>query len=221
MAVALLESDTVIAVDCDANALAVARENAKELLDGEDDRVEFILAKVKPTNTCETTIYPMGYQRGKGKSKRGGPSVKLHGAGRQGTSPAVEPDPFDGMSMRSNCVDTVVCNPPFGTKNNAGMDVRFLQTAVRLARRAVYSFHKSSTRAYLQKLVTDKWQIQFTVVAEMQFDIDRMYKFHKEKTRDVAVDLIRIDLVTQGGQNECLEEEVCGEDYLEDLEAEY
>jgi predicted RNA methylase len=91
-------------------------------------------------------------------------------------------------------VDTVLVNPPFGTKNNAGMDVRFLQTAVRLARRAVYSFHKTTTRAYLQKLVTDQWKLQFTVVAEMQFDIGQTYKFHKDKTRDIAVDLIRIDM---------------------------
>ena len=74
------------------------------------------------------------------------------------------------------------------------MDVRFLQTAVRLARCAVYSFHKTSTRPFLQRLVTRDWNLSFTVVAEMQFDIDRMYKFHKEKTKDVAVDLIRIEM---------------------------
>lgn len=42
--------------------------------------------------------------------------------------------------------DTVVMNPPFGTKHNAGMDVRFLETALGMARTAVYSLHKSSTR---------------------------------------------------------------------------
>lgn len=42
--------------------------------------------------------------------------------------------------------DTIVSNPPFGTKNNAGMDVLFLETGVRMAKNAVYSLHKSSTR---------------------------------------------------------------------------
>ena len=30
------------------------------------------------------------------------------------------------------------------------------------------------------------------VVAEMKFDIENMYKFHKEKVKDVDVDLIRV-----------------------------
>jgi len=42
--------------------------------------------------------------------------------------------------------DTVVMNPPFGTKHNAGMDMRFLEVALRLANSSVYSLHKTSTR---------------------------------------------------------------------------
>lgn len=42
--------------------------------------------------------------------------------------------------------DTVIMNPPFGTKNNAGIDMEFLEVAVRLAKTAVYSLHKTSTR---------------------------------------------------------------------------
>lgn len=42
--------------------------------------------------------------------------------------------------------DTVVMNPPFGTKHNAGMDMKFLAAGLKLARTAVYSLHKSSTR---------------------------------------------------------------------------
>jgi tRNA G10 N-methylase Trm11 len=52
-------------------------------------------------------------------------------------------DDADGIPLRSKCVDTVITNPPFGTKNNAGMDIRLLRAATRLASRAVYSFHKS------------------------------------------------------------------------------
>ena len=41
-------------------------------------------------------------------------------------------------------------NPPFGTRHK-GADVAFLRAAFRLARGSVYSLHKSSTRAHLQK----------------------------------------------------------------------
>lgn len=42
--------------------------------------------------------------------------------------------------------DTVVMNPPFGTKHNAGMDMKFLAAGVNLANSRVYSLHKTSTR---------------------------------------------------------------------------
>lgn len=42
--------------------------------------------------------------------------------------------------------DTVITNPPFGTKNNKGMDVAFLRTALDIATDSVYSLHKTSTR---------------------------------------------------------------------------
>ncbi|XP_078183557.1 rRNA N(6)-adenosine-methyltransferase METTL5 isoform X4 [Callithrix jacchus] len=46
----------------------------------------------------------------------------------------------------SKSFDTVIMNPPFGTKNNKGTDMTFLKTALEMARTAVYSLHKSSTR---------------------------------------------------------------------------
>ncbi|XP_024098690.1 rRNA N6-adenosine-methyltransferase METTL5 isoform X3 [Pongo abelii] len=46
----------------------------------------------------------------------------------------------------SKSFDTVIMNPPFGTKNNKGTDMAFLKTALEMARTAVYSLHKSSTR---------------------------------------------------------------------------
>lgn len=42
--------------------------------------------------------------------------------------------------------DTVVLNPPFGTKSNAGLDIKFLEMALKLTNNAVYSLHKTSTR---------------------------------------------------------------------------
>ena len=84
------------------------------------------------------------------------------------------------------------CSPPFGTKNNEGIDVQFLKTAIRLAKRSVYSFHKTSTRPFLLKLLNEKWGLNAEVVAEMKFDIPNMYKFHKQKSVDVEVDLLRV-----------------------------
>lgn len=86
----------------------------------------------------------------------------------------------------------ITLSPPFGTKNNEGIDLQFLRTAIRLARRSVYSFHKTSTRPYLMKLLREKWGLNAEVVAEMKFDIPNMYKFHKQKCVDVNVDLLRI-----------------------------
>ncbi|KAI9164436.1 hypothetical protein H9P43_008287 [Blastocladiella emersonii ATCC 22665] len=88
--------------------------------------------------------------------------------------------------------DTVVMNPPFGTKA-AGIDVVFLAQAVRLAP-VVYSLHKSSTRDHLAKKARD-WGCKFEVIAEMKFDIPQMYKFHKKKSVDVVVDMIRLSRI--------------------------
>lgn len=104
----------------------------------------------------------------------------------------------DGIPLASGCVDTVLTNPPFGTKpGNAGIDVMFLRSAIRLATRAVYSFHKTSTREYLLKAVQG-WGYQVSVVAEMKFDIPKMYKFHAKDNVDVCVDLIRVDILGSG-----------------------
>lgn len=66
-----------------------------------------------------------------------------------------------------------------------------------MATRAVYSFHKTSTRSFVLKQVVEKMgYTSATVVAEMRFDIPRSYEFHKQDSVDVAVDLIRVDLTT-------------------------
>ena len=106
---------------------------------------------------------------------------------------------------------TVVTNPPFGTKDNAGIDLQFLRTATRLARRAVYSFHKRSTRKFLLKTIRDDWGYSDAqVVAEMAFDVPNMYKFHKQQSKDIEVDLIRISIDSKSHdveENNCVENE--------------
>lgn len=49
-------------------------------------------------------------------------------------------------SSMSKKFDTVIMNPPFGTKQNQGLDMVFLKRAVNLTDGTVYSLHKTSTR---------------------------------------------------------------------------
>ncbi|XP_025062264.1 methyltransferase-like protein 5 isoform X6 [Alligator sinensis] len=64
----------------------------------------------------------------------------------------------------SKTFDTVIMNPPFGTKHNKGMDMVFLKVALQMARTAVYSLHKTSTRQHIQKKA-DEWKVKMEVLA--------------------------------------------------------
>lgn len=88
-------------------------------------------------------------------------------------------------------VDTVVMNPPFGTKRK-GIDICFLQIAVQHAQGAVYSMHKSSTRGFIEKKALS-WGTKPEVIAKMRFDIAALYDFHQRDSLDVEVDLWRLD----------------------------
>lgn len=90
--------------------------------------------------------------------------------------------------------DTVIMNPPFGTKKNSvGVDMLFLRRAVQLLDNGggvIYSLHKSSTRAYIQKKATELG-LEFEVVAELRYDLPASYKVHKKKSVDIEVDFLR------------------------------
>lgn len=60
--------------------------------------------------------------------------------------------------------DTVIMNPPFGTKHNQGIDMLFLRTALTMAQTAVYSLHKTSTREHILKKASD-WGVKMEVIA--------------------------------------------------------
>lgn len=86
--------------------------------------------------------------------------------------------------------DTIILNPPFGTKNNAGMDMKFLQAALELTDGTIYSLHKTSTRDYVKKRSLD-WNLKSSVVAELRYDLPSSYKFHKKQSVDIEVDFWR------------------------------
>lgn len=87
--------------------------------------------------------------------------------------------------------DTVVMNPPFGTKHNQGIDVDFLQAALLLSSNAVYSLHKSSTREHILKKA-QSWGAEATVLAELRYDLAKTLKFHKKNSVDIEVDFVRL-----------------------------
>jgi len=87
-------------------------------------------------------------------------------------------------------VDTVVMNPPFGTKHNKGLDMKFLQAGLLMASKAVYSLHKTSTREHVLTKAKD-WGVEAKVLAELRYDLPATYKHHKKASVDINVDFIR------------------------------
>lgn len=80
--------------------------------------------------------------------------------------------------------DTVLMNPPFGTKNN-GIDIVAVEKALEIGD-VVFSLHKSSTRKYIQTKFPD-----CKVLAELKYELQRTQKFHKKNKKIIEVDLIR------------------------------
>uniref|UniRef100_A0A2N9GT71 Methyltransferase-like protein 5 n=1 Tax=Fagus sylvatica TaxID=28930 RepID=A0A2N9GT71_FAGSY len=54
------------------------------------------------------------------------------------------------LGWRGQTVDTVVMNPPFGTRIK-GADMDFLCVALKVASQAVYSLHKTCTRDHIKR----------------------------------------------------------------------
>lgn len=205
---ALVDSDFVWGIDYDPTAMQVATENIRAL--EMEDRVSVVLAHVGPPPTTSAVTPLLRRKNEKQKGKNINNYNRNHGkSGRPPPPPSPtanlvaensdQNDCNDGNNIFpfvDQCVDTVMTNPPFGTKpDKAGMDAEFLKLACRLATRAVYSFHKTSTRSYIVSLAKSLPKVEnVTVVAEMKFDIPQTYKFHKKASVDVLVDLIRVQL---------------------------
>ena len=88
--------------------------------------------------------------------------------------------------------DTVVMNPPFGTKTK-GADMDFLRFAARVAKKAIYSLHKTSTRDHVLR-VGESLGLKGRVIAELEYDLPNTYKFHKKKNVVIQVDFIRFQV---------------------------
>lgn len=90
--------------------------------------------------------------------------------------------------------DLIIMNPPFGTKNNEGTDLRFVQTALKFLKPgggSVYSLHKTSTREGIMRKTATWEAVTPNVVAELRWELPKTYKHQRKQTLDIAVDLIR------------------------------
>jgi putative methylase len=94
-----------------------------------------------------------------------------------------------GIETVQGSVDTVLMNPPFGTKK-LHADLQFLQSALRLGK-VVYSIHKSSTREFLNHwLQKQGLRCETTTIAKI--DIPHQFSFHRKQRHSVEVDALRI-----------------------------
>jgi len=93
--------------------------------------------------------------------------------------------------------DTVIMNPPFGTKHNRGLDLEFVKAGLLLIdkkpsnKSAVYSLHKTATREHIIKKAESEWNVQAEVLAQLKYDLPATYKHHKKVSVDIDVDLLR------------------------------
>lgn len=213
----------MIGVDCDSSALQQAQFNVKEL--ELEYRISLIQATVgkysrnaQKSNATKISNFGGRLQGNPGRGRRR--QIRTQHQGRHHhTVPTHDGGGFDDneewiFPMSENCVDTVLTNPPFGTKDKEGIDVQFLKLACRLARHSVYSFHKSSTSDYIIRSAQALENVhEADVIAEMKFDLPRTYKFHKQNSVDVEVVLIRVQLV---GDQKLEDHEQISDEYADD-----
>jgi putative methylase len=85
--------------------------------------------------------------------------------------------------------DTVVMNPPFGTKQ-PHTDLQFLQCAQSLAS-VIYTIHKSSTRNFLGQWLQNQ-ALKGERIMSTKMEIPHQFAFHRKPKRFVEVDVFRI-----------------------------
>lgn len=94
-----------------------------------------------------------------------------------------------GIDQLRGRVDTVVMNPPFGTKQEHA-DTHFLKVSLRLAS-VVYSIHKKSTRDFLVRWLKSR-NTRPTIVMSDKLEIAHQFPFHRKRRQYVDVDVYRI-----------------------------
>lgn len=88
--------------------------------------------------------------------------------------------------------DTVIMNPPFGTKHNKGLDSLFVEVGLQCLsdKGVLYSLHKTSTRDHFHRKAPG-WKVEARVLAQLRYDLPATYKFHSKSSVDIEVDFWR------------------------------
>ena len=84
--------------------------------------------------------------------------------------------------------DTVVQNPPFGTKVRHN-DIFFLEKALKTAP-VIYSFHKSETKAFLESFSASH-DAKITHTWNFRFPLKAAYSFHRRQIHRINVSCLR------------------------------
>jgi len=94
------------------------------------------------------------------------------------------------VNIKNDEVDTVIQNPPFGTKKRHN-DVIFLEKAAEISN-VVYSMHKSETIDYIKKKIVE-FGLKLTHVWEYNMPLKNTYSFHSRKIKRIKVSVIRCE----------------------------
>ena len=87
--------------------------------------------------------------------------------------------------------DIVLQNPPFGTKMKHN-DIFFLEKAMKTAT-VVYSFHKSESRAFLERFCSQK-NAKITHVWGFRFPLKATFAFHRRQIHRIEVSCFRFEV---------------------------
>lgn len=89
-------------------------------------------------------------------------------------------------------VDTIFQNPPFGSQKNAkkGFDLKFINKAIELSPKVLYSFHMASTEEFLISYF-EKNDLEITHIFRYNFPIPKIYEFHTKESASVEIIVIR------------------------------
>ncbi|EME30018.1 Methyltransferase-like protein 5 [Galdieria sulphuraria] len=96
------------------------------------------------------------------------------------------------LPFNSAVFDTVVMNPPFGTRRK-GIDVVFLEKAIEIVYPggSIYSLHKTCTRSYLYRKILQR-KCEGEVLGKFIFNLSKTFAFHRMESMDIEVDLWRL-----------------------------
>ncbi|MBI2139785.1 methyltransferase [Candidatus Woesearchaeota archaeon] len=111
------------------------------------------------------------------------------------------------ISRFVHCVDTVVMNPPFGTKSEHA-DKEFLEKAFSLGD-SVYSFHKSSTKEFITGFGS-RHGFSAIEVKDFNFPLKASLSFHRRKIHRIRVSSFYFE---RGGGQLCKERHSTGGGY--------